>query len=246
MVFDAATVTLILFVLLAFTTEAALGFGATLVTVTLGSLVMPVDVVLPAFVPINVLLSMRLGWANREHMRLDIVFRRILPLMAIGLPVGIIAFAELDAGVLVRIFGAFVVALALLELWRARRPQPPSQHKGTLFEGALLVLGGIVHGAFGTGGPMVVYVSGRLMPNKAEFRATLAALWLILNLILFVSHVVGGRFTTGSAWLAAAFIPALLLGLVFGNALHHKIPAERFRPIVFVTLAIAGLVLVLR
>ena len=246
MVFDAATVTLILFVLLAFTTEAALGFGATLVTVTLGSLVMPVDVVLPAFVPINVLLSMRLGWSNREHMRLDLVFRRILPLMAIGLPVGIIAFAELDSGLLVRIFGAFVVVLAVLELWRARYAPPPSQHKGTLFEGVLLVLGGVVHGAFGTGGPMVVYVSGRLMPDKAEFRATLAALWLILNIVLFTSHIIGGRFTTHSAWLAAAFIPALVLGLVFGNALHHKIPAERFRPVVFATLAIAGLVLVLR
>ncbi|MFO0749418.1 MAG: sulfite exporter TauE/SafE family protein [Myxococcota bacterium] len=258
MVLDASTVALVLFVLLAFTVEAALGFGATLVTVTLGSLVMPVDQVLPAFVPLNVLLSLRLVSANRGHVRLDLLLRRILPLMVVGLPIGIFAFAALDAHLLVRLFGVFVIALAALELWRAyrdhrarsglgpERPTLAADRPFGAFEAVVLVLGGIVHGAFGTGGPMVVYVGGRLLPDKAEFRATLSALWLLLNVVLVTSHVVGHRFTSDTALLTLVLAPALVLGLIAGDFLHHRIPADRFKRVVFAMLAVAGLVLALR
>jgi uncharacterized membrane protein YfcA len=93
---------------------------------------------------------------------------------------------------------------------------------------------------------MVVYVSGRLQLDKAEFRATLSALWLLLNLVLFASHVIGHRFTSDSALLAAVLVPALILGLVIGDALHYRIPAERFRSLVFGMLVVAGVVLVVR
>jgi len=246
-----ATLPLVGFVFLAFTVEAALGFGATIVTVTLGALVMPVEVVLPAFVPLNVLLSLRLVLKFQDQVRWDLLLRRVLPLMAIGMPLGIFAFARLDSAVLVRVFGAFVVALALLELVVRRAPAPPTPEGATVrlggpFPVGLLVLGGVVHGAFGTGGPMVVYVCGRLLPSKGEFRATLSALWLVLNLVLVVSHVVGGRWTSETPALTAALAPALLLGLVIGQALHDRIPAARFRRVVFAMLAVAGLILVVR
>ena len=42
-------------VLIAFIAEAAIGFGATVVTVTLAVLFVPLNVILPAFVPVNML-----------------------------------------------------------------------------------------------------------------------------------------------------------------------------------------------
>ncbi|MCC6621567.1 MAG: sulfite exporter TauE/SafE family protein [Deltaproteobacteria bacterium] len=242
-----ATLPLVGFVFLAFTVEAALGFGATIVTVTLGALVAPVEVILPAFVPVNVVLSLRLVLKFQGQVRWDLLLKRVLPLMAIGMPLGIFAFAELDSALLVKVFGGFVIALALLELLVRRASTPPARGGlGGPFPVALLVLGGVVHGAFGTGGPMVVYVCGRLLPLKGEFRATLSALWLVLNSILVVSHVAGGRWTSETPLLTAALVPALLVGLVLGQALHDRIPADRFRRVVFVMLALAGAVLVLR
>jgi len=246
-----ATIALGLVVLVAFTVEAALGFGATLVTVTLGALVLPVNQVLPAFVPLNVLLSLTLVWSNRQHVRQDLLWRRIVPLMALGLPLGMLAFARLDAAFLVRLYGVFVVVLAALELsraWRARAAtiEVPHDRPYGAFERFILVLGGVVHGAFGTGGPMVVYVSGRLLTDKSEFRATLSALWLILNIVLLASYAIGGRIDEHSALLTGVLAPALVLGIVLGNLLHHRIPADRFRRVVFVMLAAAGVVLALR
>ena len=245
-----ATVALGLVVLLAFTVEAALGFGATIVTVTLGALVLPVDQILPAFVPLNVVLSLALTWSNRRHVRRDLLWRRIVPLMALGLPFGMLAFARLDAGFLVRVYGVFVVVLAALELARAVRrstvAEAPHDRPYGAFERIILVLGGVVHGAFGTGGPMVVYVSGRLLTDKAEFRATLSALWLLLNVVLLASYALGHRLDGDSALLTAVLAPMLAAGLVVGNVLHHRIPAERFRRVVFTMLAVAGAVLALR
>ncbi len=41
----------------------------------------------------------------------------------------------------------------------------------------LLLLGwGVVHGAFATGGPMAVFVSGRVLTDKGRFRSTLSTL----------------------------------------------------------------------
>jgi len=243
---DAATIALVLFVLLAFTVEAALGFGATLVSVTLGALVTPVERILPAFIPINMLLSLRLTAANRQHVRWRILFRRIMLPMACGMPLGIFAFATFDADLLVRIFGGCVLALASAEIVRmlraraAVKPFPPPLAFG------LLVLAGVMHGAFGTGGPMVVYVSGRVLPDKSEFRATLSALWLLLNIVLFASHIIAGRVTRETPLLSLLLVPALVGGLYFGNLLHDRIPAEAFRRVVFVMLALVGVVLLVR
>lgn len=240
------TLALVGFVFLAFTIESALGFGATLVTVTLGVLVAPVDVILPAFMPVNVALSARLVFWHRPHVRWDLLLRRILPLMALGMPVGIFAFAELDTAILVKVFGGFVLALAIVELFIRKQEAAAQTRFGGPVANVLLVLGGIVHGAFGTGGPMVVYVVGRTLTDKAQFRATLSALWLLLNIVLLVTHIAAGRWTSNTPLLTLAFVPALILGLVVGQRLHDEIPAARFRRVVFAGLALAGLVLLLR
>lgn len=242
---DISTIALVLFVLLAFTTEAALGFGATLVAVTLGALVTPVERMLPAFVPMNVLLSLRLAIVNRAHIRVRLLLRDIVLPMIFGMPLGLFAFATLDPNLLVRIFGAVVLVLSVAEIILRRQNASPAPLPAPLAFG-LLVIAGVMHGAFGTGGPMVVYVSGRLLPEKAEFRATLSALWFLLNLVLVTSHVVAGRVNADTGILFLAFIPALFGGLFVGNILHDRIPAEAFRRVVFVMLAVVGVVLLLR
>ena len=57
---------LCLIVLGAFTTEAAIGFGSTVLTVALGAHLFPIDRLLAAFVPVNVGLSAWLVLRNRH------------------------------------------------------------------------------------------------------------------------------------------------------------------------------------
>ena len=49
------------------------------------------------------------------------LFGKLLPFMALGLPFGLALTWLADASVLKRLFGAFLVVVSALELWRARR-----------------------------------------------------------------------------------------------------------------------------
>lgn len=230
-------------VALAFTVEAAMGFGATVVTVALASLFMPTSEVLPAFVPLNVVMSGYLVVRGSRFVEGRLLVREVLPAMALGLPIGIVAFRYLDEGLLRLALGAFVVAVSVLEL----RPKAGSRPVGRVVAPLLLGLGGVVHGAFGSGGPLVVYVLGRkLSHDKAAFRATLSTLWLVLNVVLLASYAQAGELSAASGLVTAWLAIPLALGLLAGERVHRAVPAHRFRPLVFGLLLVVGLVLIAR
>ncbi|MCC6527300.1 MAG: sulfite exporter TauE/SafE family protein [Polyangiaceae bacterium] len=236
-------------VALAFTIEAALGFGATVVTVALGSMLLPLDTILPAFVPCNVLLSGYLVTRYRTAVDLRLVARRVFPPVLLAMPLGMLAFARLDERTLKIAFGAFVVLLATAELLgdRGAASGRKARPLGRLAALAMLATGGVVHGAFGTGGPMVVYVLGReLGSDKARFRATLSVIWLVLNAVLVASYAVGGHLDAASLTTTAWLALPLLGGMVAGEWIHGRIPAASFRVAVFALLGLVGAVLVVR
>lgn len=240
--FDLRLAALVAAVTLAFAVETALGFGATVVTVSLGALLLPIDVLLPAFVPLNMVLSATVFLRARRHVAWRTLLRGILPWMALGLPVGMLAFARLEEGTLKRGFGAFLVLLAAVELYREARRSiatslPPRAEK------ALLVLGGAIHGAFATGGPMVVYVLGRTLTNKATLRATMALLWLVMNAILVAQYAAEGRISAASLGLSVPLAVGLGAGMLAGEILFVKVPEALFRKLVFGLLLVAGLAL---
>lgn len=236
---------LLLVVMVAFVVEAAIGFGSTVVTVALGALFVPVDRILPAFVPLNLLMSIYLVARYWRAVAWPVVLRRVLPLMLLGMPVGMLAFRALDKGALVTVFGVFVVLLSAHQLFRhgsAASPAPLARGAGH----ALLVVAGVIHGAFATGGPLVVYVMGREVEDKSAFRATLSVLWLVLNTVLLVGFVWSGKLDAETVRASAWLLGSLVVGLVIGEALHARIPADRFRLVVFALLGLAGVVLVAR
>lgn len=232
-------------VLGAFASEAALGFGAMVISIALGAQLVPIDRLLPVLVPLNLGLSLTIVTRHRVHVDGAFLARRVLPPVAIGVPLGLVAFARLPSAVLVRAFGVFVVVLAALELHRARRHATPAR-LGRLARGALLVVGGAVHGAFATGGPFVVYVTGRELDDKATFRATLSALWAALGIVLAASYAVDGSLGAASLAGSAALAMPAAAGLVLGEWLHARAPARTFRIAVFAMLLVAGALLALR
>jgi uncharacterized protein len=224
-------------VALAFAIEGALGFGATLVAVTLGAFFVPVDALLPAFLPLNLVLSSAVVLRDRRHVDLRWLTRQALPFMGLGLPFGMLGARWLDPTLLARALGAFVVVLAVMEL--ARRPAPLGRR-------ALLFAGGLVHGALGTGGPLAVAAAGRALPDKSAFRATLAALWLALNAVLVTGFALQGSFGKESLRTSALLSVGLLVGMIAGELLHRRASGAGFRLVVWCGLAAAGAVLALR
>jgi uncharacterized membrane protein YfcA len=234
-------------VLVAFAVEGTIGFGATVVTVALGAFLLPIEALLPAFVPVNMVLSLYLAARYRRDVDRRLLLARVLPLMGLGLPLGLYAAKSLGSAGLRVGFGAFVALLSAFELYSARALRgPASRAPGRLAGGALLLAAGVVHGLFGTGGPLAVYVAGREMTDKARFRATLSALWLLLNTALVASFAADGRVGGASLTITAALFPSLLAGLLLGELAHRRVPAGLFRTLVFALLLCAGLLLMAR
>lgn len=226
----------------AFVTEATVGFGSTILTVTLGGHLREVEGLLAVFVPLNVLLSALLLARSARLVEGGLLARVVLPPVGAGMLLGMLMFRQQGALLVQLGFGLFVVSLALIELGRtlmaaAGAPSAPLSRPAEL---GMLALGGLIHGLFGSGGPVIVYVLSRRLTDRSAMRATLSALWLGLNVVLVANYAAMGRLTASSLRETALLLPALGLGLAVGNRLHHRLPERPFRLLVYVVLLLAG------
>lgn len=229
-------------VAVAFFVETITGFGGTVVAVALASFFVPVRDYLPAHVTVNVLLSAWIAARDRASIDRALLLQRVLPAMLLGFPLGAWAFSGLSAHAhgFEAAFGAFV---ALVGTWRLLAP---GRTMGPRLANATLGLAGVVHGAFGTGGPMVVMALSRLGLDKHAFRATLSALWVVLSVFLLAVYAHDGVLGRDSFRLSAWLVPGLAVGMVLGQRVHARVDAERFRRGVDATLALAGVLILVR
>ena len=227
--------------LLAFVTEGAIGFGGTVIAASIGAQLVPLDELLPAFVPVNMALSAYLLMQGRGAVQWRFLLREIAPAVVIGAAIGLALFHLPAKAMLAMVFGVFVTGLAALQLLRPTTGDLPVVARSTL-----LGLGGIAHGLFGTGGPMIVYVTRRRVDDKRAFRATLALLWLSLNCALLINFVSLDLYTSETVETGSVIALAVIPGLVIGERIHRALDPARFERVVWVLLLVAGAALAIR
>lgn len=235
-----------LVVALAFVVEAAAGFGGTVVTVSLGSALADVEQVLVRFLPANLLLSAYLVAKHRRAVDREVLVRRVLPSMGLGLACGL-ALARLTSPLLLKaVFAAFVLILSVYELAAFVRRSPSSEPlRPTVAHGALF-FAGVLHGLFACGGPLAVWVVGREVTDKSRFRATLCMLWLVSNVLVVAGYGASGTLTRETLSGSALLLVPLALGLFVGEKIHARLSPARFRVAVFALLFVASAVMLVR
>lgn len=230
---------------LGFFTQSAVGFGSTLLIATLGALTLPMTVVLPVVSLLNLGVTSWTLYHDRHLVVWEELWKRLVPGMLVGtlLAFWLVPFG--DHVELRRAYAVFVMGIALLELWRSLYPPPKTRMK-PLEAASWILAGGFVQGAFATSGPLVVAYASRVLPDKGAFRATLAFLWLLMNVVLSVRYAVGGFVTVPVLLQAGLGLGPVALGVWLGNLAHHRLNGEIFRKGVATTLILAGLALVLQ
>lgn len=223
-------------VAVAFLIEAAAGFGSMVVALTIGALFFPIPSLLGWLLPVNLVLSAYLMARGRRHLDWKFLLSSVVPLMTVGLGVGILLARSTDTGWMKPVFAFFVVAVALHQLLASTALKPLSRPVASL----ALFAGGVIHGVFATGGPLAVFVSARTLPDKSAFRATLAAVWVVLNLLLLPRLWLDGSLSLSTLPLSALLLVPLGLGIVAGEWVHHRLDEARFRKVVAVLLLGAG------
>lgn len=234
-------------VFLSFLVEAAAGFGSMVIALTLGAMWFQVDALLTWLVPVNEVLSLWLVARGWRSIRWAFLAKRVGPLMGVGLVVGTLISAQAaQAWWLKPLFGVFVVAVAVWQLSSTLKPNVEAPPLPFAARVSALLGAGVIHGIFATGGPLAVFVTARELPEKAQFRATLSALWAALNGVLLANWAWEGRMTGESLTQSAWLLLPLAGGIAVGEWVHHRLDERRFRIAVASLLLAAGTVLTLR
>lgn len=162
----------------------------------------------------------------------------ILAVMTPFVFVGIWLDTVLPTDILARIYGVVVLVVAIRFLVSKRQR---FLGKPALF--AILVVAGLIQGMFVSGGAVLAIYAVQKLTDKQEFRATLSALWTILNFGYGIVSVMNGYFTPDAVQVSLVIIPILFVTTYVGNKLQKRISQEAFLKLVYVLLVIIGIIL---
>lgn len=166
---------------------------------------------------------------------------KICVCMVAGMTIGIqICKTVPSEQILLIIYGVIILLIAGKNLLCHRQRTLP---KALLL--VILLLAGVIHGMFVSGGALLVVYAAQVLKEKEEFRATLAPVWVVLNSILLVSQVQQGVFTEGNIRLILISIIPLFMATWLGKKLVKKVSQKVFLNLTYVLLLVSGLSLIL-
>jgi uncharacterized membrane protein YfcA len=230
-------------VLATHTLEAVTGFGCSVLAMPFVTALLGMRTGVMVITVLAWILALYFAVSKRKSIAWK-QFLIIAGLMLLGLPVGMYLFRAIDSSNLETLLALFICIVAvwqLVRLSRHRKTQEPLSGRQAVPYYLLLVLGGIVHGLFSSGGPLVVLYASRNIPDKGTFRATLCLLWTTLNTIIIAKYLQEGSFTAPVAKTTAYLVPFVLAGIVAGERIHDKVDARTFSLIVFSMLLLTGI-----
>ncbi len=110
----------------------------------------------------------------------------------------------------------------------------------------LLILAGIIHGMFVSGGSLLVIYMAERLDDKTSFRSTISAVWVILNGILLLTQIIQGDITREVALNQLIALPVLFLAMYIGSILFKKMEQRTFLIITYILLIISGISLFIK
>lgn len=237
------TITIILFglvVLLTHFLEGITGFGCTVLALPFCIMLTGINTARPVLTICGLLLCLYVVLVSYK----DIIWRQYLRIMifvGIGLPLGMWIFNEFPETVLKRILAVFMIVISIRGLFLSYRKYKVTKPINNHVLNFILFVGGCIHGAFTSGGPLVIIYAAEKLKNKSNFRSTLCMVWVTLNAIIVAQIYVKGDITPEVTKLLLFTLPFLLIGAVLGNYAHHKITDTIFSKMVYIVLFISAL-----
>ena len=184
----------ILFLIILFTAnviQAITGFAGTLLAMPLSMMLIGVHEAKVILNIMAVLSCLILASKSRKHIQPKILLN-IIAWMAVGMVFGIWIFEHLSLNILLPFYAIMIILIALKKLLIKNEIKMSKW----MLNGVLLAAG-IIHGMFVAGGALLVVYASTVLKNKENFRATVAAVWVVLNTGLMISDFVQGYMTPG-------------------------------------------------
>lgn len=179
---------------------------------------------------------------------------RIVVVMALGIfgAVFIKGFFVGKEHLLYKLLGLMVIALSVQGFYKLiRKPEdkPAAKEQGSgsnIGNYALLVLAGIIHGLFVSGGPLLTGYMTRRIKDKSVFRATISTVWVFLNTLVLLEDIQAGLWVPSTIKSLLISIPFLLGGMFIGSKLVARMSQAVFMKLTYILLFISGLSLLVK
>lgn len=189
---------------------------------------------------------------NRQHVNWK-ELKKIVAVMAAGILCGTF-IKNLFIGTpreqfLYKALGVFIIYLSVQGLYKQLKPNTsvaPAEAKASPLHNLLLVLAGLVHGIFVSGGPLLIgYLTSRVK-DKVTFRSTISTCWVFLNGLILATEIAGSQWSLTLARDALIATPFMLAGMFIGGKLCAKMSQQLFLKLTYVLLFISGLSLIIK
>ena len=225
------------------TIEAVTGFGCTVLALPFVAALLGLTNGVIALTVVAWLLAVYFAIIKRKQIDFK-QYAIIVLYMLIGIPIGIYLFRKLNTNMLKHILGLFICIISTWNLiWLLRNPESDKTPIRRALYYPLLIVGGIVHGMFSSGGPFAVLYSSKAIKDKGRFRATMCLLWASLNSIIITGYFFNGSFNAENVKIIGAFIPFLFAGIIAGEKIHDKLNPRVFSIITFSVLLLTGIII---
>ncbi len=173
---------------------------------------------------------------EKKHVNFKSIIEVII-FMVIGIVVSKLLVNYISRNIL---FFTYGIVIILFSIYQLSGKKIALNH---VFSIMLLILAGIIHGLFVSGGALlVIYAMGKYK-DKNEFRANMSLIWVILNSILLLSFIYEGNFTTDYKMLGLSIF-FTLIGVWSGGKLIDKINQKRFEFITKCLLLTMGIIII--
>lgn len=233
----------ILFIVVVFITntiQAITGFAGTLLAMPPSILLIGVNEAkvilnLIAWISCFVIAIQNYKFINKKELLKIVLF------MLVGMIIGIKLFNLLELKVLLIGYGILIISISIKGLFIKKSFNVPKFFMGEI----ILLVSGIIHGMFISGGALLVVYAVSTFKNKNEFRANVSSIWVILNGIMACNHVKNGYITGKIVILLVISIIPMFIAIYLGNILYKKINPKVFLKITYILLCISGVLVII-
>ncbi|MCR4562329.1 MAG: sulfite exporter TauE/SafE family protein [Bacilli bacterium] len=229
----------VLFVIVAFVAnivQAITGFAGTVLAMPLSIDLVGYNVARPILNLVAIVICLIVVIFNFKNIEWKkLLFLIVFVGIGFGLGFLIQRFA-FDGERLLKVYGTIICLIALTYLF--------FDMEGKQFpkwlQPIILILAGIIHFLYTSGGPLVVLFAASTIKDKNKFRTTLSFMWVILNSIIFTTNIIDGQFTPRVWMLSAIVIGSCFVSLILGKLILKKLDRKMFMRLTYILLFISG------
>lgn len=229
-----------LIIFLAILIHSLAGFGFALILMPLLSDQMGLGVSAPLVALIGLVVHLILIVLYRHALQLGEI-RRLTVASLLTIPLGVWALPRIDEAYALGGLGLIIAGYALYGLAGRRLPRLTGSGWAYCF-GAL---GGLLGGAFNTAGPAVIAYGDCRRWSPAAFRGNLQGYFLVIGVVVILTHVEAGNYDGMIGRYALIALPAIGLGIWSGTQLDPYLDPSRFRRLTLLLLLVLGFRLLL-